>query len=94
MLSCRIAGGLAWFGFLTVGSLGEQVKTRLEVAREEADAQDVSGEVIALSSGISYQDLRLGGGRLPQRRDLVVLDFRCGAAAFFESQIHEILFFF
>ena len=27
-----LAGGLAWLGFLAVGSLGEQVKTRMEVA--------------------------------------------------------------
>lgn len=52
------------------------MKTRLEVAREEADAQDVSGAVTELESGVQYQDIRLGGGRLPQKRDLVVLDFR------------------
>jgi hypothetical protein len=76
-IAFSIAGGLAWFGFLAVGSLGEQVKTRLEVAREEADAQDVTGEVVELESGVSFQDLRVGGGRQPQKRDLVVLDFRC-----------------
>jgi hypothetical protein len=27
----RLAGGLAWLGFLTFGTLGEQIKTRLEV---------------------------------------------------------------
>ncbi len=32
----RIAGGLAWLGFLAVGSLGEQVKTRMEVDAELA----------------------------------------------------------
>lgn len=53
------------------------MKTRLEVAREEANAQDVTGELTTLTSGVSFQDLRIGGGREPQRRDLVVLDFRC-----------------
>jgi hypothetical protein len=34
----RLAGGLAWLGVLTFGSLGEQLKTRWEVAeREEVD---------------------------------------------------------
>lgn len=31
-----IAGGLAWLGFLTFGAVSEQIKTRLEVASEEA----------------------------------------------------------
>jgi hypothetical protein len=39
-----IAGGLAWVGFLTVGTLGEQIKTRIEVANEEAGARDVSAD--------------------------------------------------
>ena len=67
---------MAWFGFLAIGSLGEQVKTRLEVAREEADAQDVSGEAVALANGVEFTDIRTGGGRTPVKRDLVVLDFR------------------
>lgn len=37
----RLAGGLAWLGFLAVGSLGEQVKTRLEVAAEANGTRDV-----------------------------------------------------
>ncbi len=32
-----IAGGLAWLGFLTFGAVSEQIKTRLEVASEEAN---------------------------------------------------------
>lgn len=41
-IPCSIAGGLAWLGFLAVGALGEQVKTRWEVAHEEAGKRDVS----------------------------------------------------
>lgn len=39
---CRLAGGLAWLGILAVGTIGEQVKTRLEVAAEKAGTTDVS----------------------------------------------------
>lgn len=41
-LCCRLGGGLAWLGILAVGSIGEQVKTRLEVAAEKANTQDVT----------------------------------------------------
>lgn len=74
---CRIAGGLAWFAFLAVGSLGEQVKTRLEVSREAAGAQDVESDPVTLPSGVVYQDIRIGGGSPPRPRDLVVLNYRC-----------------
>ena len=30
-----LAGGLAWLGVLAFGSIGEQIKTRMEVAEEE-----------------------------------------------------------
>lgn len=49
---CRLAGGLAWLGVLAVGTIGEQVKTRLEVAAEKAgttdvsDSKEVSGEFV------------------------------------------------
>lgn len=75
--ACRIAGGLAWFAFLAVGSLGEQVKTRLEVSREAAGAQDVDTAPVTLPSGVVYQDVRVGGGSLPKKGDLVVLQYRC-----------------
>lgn len=39
--SCRLAGGLAWLGILAVGTIGEQIKTRLEVAAEKAGTSDV-----------------------------------------------------
>jgi hypothetical protein len=37
-----LAGGLAWLGFLAIGTLGEQIKTRLEVANEEAGTKEVT----------------------------------------------------
>jgi hypothetical protein len=37
-----LAGGLAWLGVLAVGSIGEQVKTRLEVAAEKSGTSDVT----------------------------------------------------
>lgn len=36
-----LAGGLAWVGFLAFGVIGEQVKTRLEIADEEANTREV-----------------------------------------------------
>jgi hypothetical protein len=38
-----IAGGLAWLGFLAVGTLGEQVKTRIEVAAEKEGTREIVG---------------------------------------------------
>jgi len=42
LLPCRLAGGLGWLGILAVGTLGEQIKTRLEVAAEKAGTTDVT----------------------------------------------------
>ena len=44
-----LAGGLAWLGVLTVGVVGEQIKTRLESARKEAGTQDVRGALLSVS---------------------------------------------
>ncbi|KAG2487051.1 hypothetical protein HYH03_014297 [Edaphochlamys debaryana] len=75
-----IAGGLAWLGFLAVGSLGEQIKTRLEVASEESGVRDVEdAPEVVLPSGVSYRDLRIGGGQSPFRGALVVLEFTATA---------------
>jgi hypothetical protein len=49
-LCCRLAGGLAWLGILTVGTFGEQIKTRLEVAAEKAGTTDVT-DVQEVSKG-------------------------------------------
>lgn len=38
-MTCRLTGGLAWLGFLAVGTLGEQIKTRMEVAAEKTGTQ-------------------------------------------------------
>ena len=87
-LECRIAGGLAWFAFLAVGSLGEQVKTRLEVSKEAAGAQDVDADPVTLPSGVSYQDVRIGGGSVPKKGDLVVLQYRYGCHTHIRSSMN------
>ncbi|GAX80768.1 hypothetical protein CEUSTIGMA_g8203.t1 [Chlamydomonas eustigma] len=73
-----IAGGLAWLGFLAVGSLGKQLKTRWEVAEAEKGTQEVTSTAqveITLPSGVRYTDLRVGGGQSPPRGYLVVVDY-------------------
>ncbi|KAL6752160.1 FKBP-type peptidyl-prolyl cis-trans isomerase [Haematococcus lacustris] len=71
-----IAGGLAWLGFLAIGSLGEQVKTRLEVAAEEEAAMDVNNaQEVLLPSGVAYTDVKLGGGSTPVKGYLAVVHF-------------------
>lgn len=75
-----IAGGLAWLGFLTFGVVGEQVKTRLEVAAEEARTKDISdGKEVLTPEGLRYTDLRIGGGSRPQKGYLVILDYKAYA---------------
>ncbi|PNH03110.1 Peptidyl-prolyl cis-trans isomerase FKBP17-2, chloroplastic [Tetrabaena socialis] len=75
-----IAGGLAWLGFLAVGSIGEQVKTRLEVASEESGTRDVQdAPEVVLPSGVRYRDLRVGGGSYPVRGYLTLLDYSATA---------------
>jgi hypothetical protein len=72
-----LAGGLACVAFLALGTLGEQVTTRLEVANEERNAEDVADQtLVQLPDGVSYCDLRIGAGSQPRRGDLVVLDYR------------------
>jgi hypothetical protein len=73
-----IAGGLAWVAFLAVGSIGEQVKTRLEVAHEESGAEDVdTADWTELASSVRFRNLRIGGGAMPRKGDLVVVNYRC-----------------
>ncbi|PNW86711.1 hypothetical protein CHLRE_02g095097v5 [Chlamydomonas reinhardtii] len=75
-----IAGGLAWLGFLTIGTLGEQIKTRLEVASELSGTKDVSdAPEVVLPSGVRYKDLRVGGGSAPIKGYLTVLDYTATA---------------
>lgn len=75
-----IAGGLAWIGFLSAGVIGEQVKTRMEVAAEKTNTQDVSEKDRVVEripgTGITYYDVKKGGGSTPRRGDLVVLQFK------------------
>ncbi|GLI65063.1 hypothetical protein VaNZ11_008486 [Volvox africanus] len=71
-----IAGGLAWLGFLAIGTLGEQVKTRLEVANEINGTKDVlDAPEVVLPSGVRYRDLRVGGGQNPIKGYLAVVDY-------------------
>ncbi|KAG2428554.1 hypothetical protein HYH02_014358 [Chlamydomonas schloesseri] len=75
-----IAGGLAWLGFLTIGTLGEQIKTRMEVASELSGTKDVTDAVeVVLPSGVRYKDLRVGGGSVPIKGYLAVLDYTATA---------------
>lgn len=63
-------------GVLAVGTLGEQVKTRMEVAAEQAGTRDVADAAeVVLPSGVSYRELRLGGGQTPIKGYLVVVDY-------------------
>jgi len=86
-----LAGGLAWLGFLSFGVVSEQVKTRQEVRAINEGAVEVDAGEVTLASGLSYKDLRLGGGDAgcgilgrtsgekgcgePRRGDLVTVSF-------------------
>ncbi|KAL3529159.1 hypothetical protein ACH5RR_008481 [Cinchona calisaya] len=72
-----LGAGLAWVGFLAIGVISEQIKTRLEVSQEAADTRDVQKEEeVVLPNGIRYYDLRVGGGASPRSGDLVVIDVK------------------
>ncbi|KAJ8455997.1 hypothetical protein OPV22_034913 [Ensete ventricosum] len=72
-----LGAGLAWVGFLAVGVVSEQIKTRLEVSRERANTKVVEKEEeVVLPNGIRYTELRVGGGASPRPGDLVVIDLQ------------------
>ncbi|GMH22224.1 hypothetical protein Nepgr_024067 [Nepenthes gracilis] len=71
-----LGAGLAWAGFLAVGVLSEQIKTRLEVSQQLANTRDVEKEEVILPNGIRYCDIRVGGGATPRPGDLVVIDLK------------------
>ncbi|CAN6292210.1 unnamed protein product [Urochloa humidicola] len=72
-----IGAGLAWAGFLAVGVVSEQLKTRFEVAQQQANTKDVEQEQeVVLPNGIRYYELRVGGGDVPRPGDLVVIDLQ------------------
>ncbi|XP_059642524.1 peptidyl-prolyl cis-trans isomerase FKBP17-2, chloroplastic [Cornus florida] len=72
-----LGAGLAWAGFLAVGVLSEQIKTRLEVSQQEANTRDVDKkEEVVLPNGIRYYEIKVGGGASPRRGDLVVIDLK------------------
>ncbi|RLN04945.1 peptidyl-prolyl cis-trans isomerase FKBP17-2, chloroplastic-like [Panicum miliaceum] len=69
--------GLAWAGFLAVGVVSEQLKTRFEVVQQQANTKDVEQEQeVVLPNGIRYYELRVGGGDVPRPDDLVVIDLQ------------------
>jgi FKBP-type peptidyl-prolyl cis-trans isomerase len=69
-----LGAGLAWVGFLAFGVISEQIKTRLEVYREESDTRDVTEqEEVTLADGVKFVDLRIGGGSSPMPGDLVLI---------------------
>jgi FKBP-type peptidyl-prolyl cis-trans isomerase len=56
------------------------VKTRLELASEEANTRDISdAKEVATPSGLRYTDLKLGGGSPPIPGYIVVLDYKAYA---------------
>ena len=71
---CSIGAGLAWLGILTVGSLGEQIKTRLEVKREEEGSKNTNNaKTVTLPSGVEYRDQKIGGGSSPYKGALTAI---------------------
>ncbi|XP_078444179.1 peptidyl-prolyl cis-trans isomerase FKBP17-2, chloroplastic-like [Wolffia australiana] len=72
-----VGAGLAWAGFLAVGVVSEQIKTRLEANEQEAGTREIEEEVeIELPGGIRYREMRVGGGAAPATGDLVVVGLR------------------
>ncbi len=82
-----LAGGLAWVGVLAFGVVSEQVKTRIEVASERANTVEVTdAKEVSTASGLSYRDLKAGGGQAPQKGYLVVVQYK---ASFSGGETYE-----
>ncbi|GAB2289984.1 hypothetical protein Dimus_024281 [Dionaea muscipula] len=72
-----LGAGLAWVGFLAVGVVSEQIKTRLEVSRQQANTRELDQEEeVVLPNGIRYYEIRVGGGESPRPGDLVVINLK------------------
>lgn len=72
-----LGAGLAWAGLLAAGAISEQVRTRLEVSRQEANTGDVEkDEEVVLPNGIRYYELRVGGGSTPIKGDIVAINLK------------------
>ncbi|KNA15784.1 hypothetical protein SOVF_095030 [Spinacia oleracea] len=72
-----LGAGLAWVGFLAVGVISEQIKTRIEVSQQQANTRDLeTEEEVILPNGIRYYEMRIGGGASPRAGDLVVIDLK------------------
>ncbi|CAG9463394.1 unnamed protein product [Pedinophyceae sp. YPF-701] len=77
-----LAGGLAWLGVLTFGVVSEQIKTRIEIAREEQGTTAATdAKEVALPSGVRYKDVKTGGGQYPRDGLLVIANVRITLAA-------------
>ncbi len=62
---------------LTFGVVSEQLKTRMEVAREASGTQAVDSVEVTTASGLRYRDTVRGGGETaPQRGYLLAADVR------------------
>lgn len=72
-----VGAGLAWLGILAVGSLGEQIKTRLEVRQQESNSREVTlAKSVILESGVEVTDRKIGGGELPFDGAILALDLK------------------
>eukprot|EP00210_Caulerpa_lentillifera_P001367 g1315.t1 len=72
-----VGAGFAWLGILAVGSLGEQIKTRLEVRQEEENAREVTLEKsVTLKSGVEFTDKKIGGGELPYDGAILAINLK------------------
>lgn len=75
-----LAGGLVWLGILAFGVVSEQIKTRREIAEEEAGTKDIDEaarvEKEIPGTGIRYSDKKQGGGASPRQGNLVVVSFK------------------
>lgn len=76
-----IFGGLGWAAILTGGVLSEQIKTRIEDAREAKETVTVtSGTALAaereIGRGVRARDVRIGGGAPVAKGLLLVLNVK------------------
>ena len=81
-----IFGGLGWAAILAGGVLSEQVKTRIEDAREARDTVEVEGGSALAAErdagrGVRVRDVRLGGGAAVEKGLLLVLNVRARTIA-------------
>ncbi|KAI4365814.1 hypothetical protein MLD38_021769 [Melastoma candidum] len=72
-----LGAGLTWVGFLAVGVLSEQIKTRWEVSQQQANTRNVEKvEEVVLPNGIRCTTSSESGGASLRPGDLVVIDLK------------------